>query len=284
MKIGEKVKFVSSDPNVPNLKFDVEATVAPKGSGDQSYIIGANDQLNKKLIGTLPQATKPYQIEGALPNPPLFFANSLFDKLNANGYNLCSYQLFDGIYTPKVTIIDSIVSPKLLDLIRETNHKSINVYCDAFTKHLGIQNHQPGNYENGIQYINEYLVNLGFDKKGFKLYDGSGLSSRSFITPEILAKFLSHFVKINGISNIQYILPQAGTDGSVKSLLQNSNAQAQFWLKSGSMENIQSYTGICNAKSGKWVSFSIIINNFTVTHRELKNHLEVLLANIYGLN
>ena len=283
-KIGQKVEYFSSNPAIPNLKIEIDATVGPKESGDKSYIIGASDQLKKKIIGTLPQSKSPIKTQCTLPHPPLFFAQTLYKRLHNLGYNPCSFAVIDHQTKLNPIIFDSIRSPKLIDLVRETNHKSLNTYCDAFLKHLGINGNNQGNYIDGLSYIDEYLRKLEFDKSAYKLYDGSGLSSRSFITTEALAKFLIHFIEKYNISTLQYILPQAGKDGSVKSLLQNSSAQTHIWVKSGSMENIQSYTGVCQAKSGKWISFSLIINHFTVTHKELRNHLDVLLASIYEYN
>jgi len=50
------------------------------------------------------------------------------------------------------------------------------------------------------------------------------------------------------------------------------------------MGAVLSYCGYIKAKSGKWLSFSVIVNGFTVKHREVRKHLEDLIDHLYQEN
>lgn len=281
--VGKKVEVLYLDPKLDFLKIESECFIAPKGSGDKSYIIGAPNQLNKKITGTLPQSNLPYKIEGALPDPPSTLGLFIQRKLKSKGLNIKSVEI-DKNFKPNYNIIhfDSIVSPKLSQIVREVNHRSLNTYCDAFLKMLGNYPTQQGKYPEGLNHIESQLIKAGYPSETFNIIDGSGLSSRSFITPYTLSHFIKEQFRKNDSTFIKYILPQTGKDGSVKNMLIGKNTPNSFWLKSGSMDNIQTFTGVCRTKSSKWVSITIMVNHYTMEYKKLKVLIEELLLHIYN--
>ena len=82
-------------------------------------------------------------------------------------------------------------------------------------------------------------------------------------------------------SMIFSLLPQAGKEGTMKNMFRSNEARHKIWAKSGSMERVQSFSGYILGKSGKYYSFSIICNNFTIKNREMRKILERYLNEIY---
>jgi D-alanyl-D-alanine carboxypeptidase len=80
---------------------------------------------------------------------------------------------------------------------------------------------------------------------------------------------------------LQDVLPKAGAEGTVIGMLHGYGCQSRIWMKSGSMDQIQSLTGLCKAASGKWITFSIILNGFGDTHHDIRPDLEKLIEQFY---
>ena len=78
-------------------------------------------------------------------------------------------------------------------------------------------------------------------------------------------------------SNFYNQLAIAGRTGTLKNICRNSAAENNVRAKSGSMNRIRSYTGYVTTKSGKLLSFSIIVNNYSCSGYMMKKKLESIM-------
>ena len=280
-KIGEKAIYSYHTPVIPGLELQHEITVDSANSGDNSYIFGGPYEYLKRVVGTLPFDTKPFKIRGSIPDPPKFGAYSIYSSLDRKGVSASGYGV--NIVPQSITyqLFDSLLSPALGLQIEQANHKSINQYCDAFLRTLALEKRGNSSSEEGIIYIENYLDSLKFDINGLNMKDGSGLSARNYIPAELLCNFVAQYAAKHGIETIQFLLPQAGKEGTVKSVLNGSKLSNYFWMKSGSMDRVISFTGVCQTKSGKWVSFCLIVNNYNVKYKDVKTQIERLFDAIW---
>ena len=93
---------------------------------------------------------------------------------------------------------------------------------------------------------------------------------------------MCNYVKDKNVNEIATLLPRVGVEGTVKSLLTNSPAKGNMWVKSGSMDKILTYSGYCKAASGRYIAFSVFLNASTAKKKnENKVELEKILDLIY---
>jgi serine-type D-Ala-D-Ala carboxypeptidase/endopeptidase (penicillin-binding protein 4) len=268
------------EPYIPDLRIDNSVIIDNAANEDLAYIIGGPQQYHKKAVGTLPQGKNMYKVKGALPDPPLFIAYQVYQGLT--DYNVTSrgYKTQNGPDYQSIgrTTIATFTSPSLDHIVRLSNERSINLYSESLLKTLGKIRHGRGAGSQGIAEIKQHLINQGLDITGLHMEDGSGLSTRSLITPSLMAEYLRLIAQQEPIEQITRLIPLAGETGTVRNLLSNSPAKGNIWAKSGSMDKILCYAGYCKCKTGRMVSFSVMllqINSMKIPHA---NFYIVLIA------
>lgn len=282
--VGSPAAFVYLDPVVAGLSIDHEVLVDSAGTGDNSYIYGGPYVYKKMVAGSLAQSQQLFKIRGSIPDPPEFMAKALYDTLWAAGIKSAAFSSVTKNSDATRFLLDSILSPPLVQLTQETNYKSINLYCEAFIRALGPLNGGKASSEDGVRFIENYLKEHSFDLQGFSMKDGSGLSARNYVTTDLMADFLAYYAQKHGVEILTHQLPRTGRDGTVKSILANYPMNDSFWMKSGTIDRVVSYTGICKNKAGEWKSFSVIVNNFEIPTREVRSNIEKLFEAIWKLS
>ena len=175
----------------------------------------------------------------------------------------------------------SFRSPSLSRIVEEANFESINLYCEALLRMLGRKNKKEGSFEAGLEYVSEKLEQLGIDKHSFNLNDGSGLSPRNAITPATFTNFLTVHHKLYGKAYMQKYIPHVGVSGTVKSLMAEMKGQKKFYLKSGSMGGVLTYTGFFESKSGKQYAICFMSNNHSNGNRSVRIEAEKIFELLY---
>ena len=268
---GNSITGSTFQPKIPKLYFKNELELGPANSGDQAYIFCAPYQDQAFVRGSIPKGKGQFSIRGSMPNAPLFLGESLQETLESKGIKSQKVRVeFDNsiegktIYTHKGIPLEKLVKSAL--------QKSINLYCEAFLIKLG-----GGDRAAGIEYIENMLEKDGIlsDSYAFQMSDGSGLSQRNFMSAKTQAKFLQK--QYNKDKGIIQLLAKNGYDGTLKNKFTTKSLKGKIFGKSGSMGNVRAYTGILKTNSGRELSFSIMVNNYTANYRKIDQHIEKLL-------
>ncbi len=279
--IGNRPTIHSISPRVPRLNLSNEIVVDSSHTGDQAYIFGGPYNYDKRVVGTIPQGTGPFSIKGSLPDPPAFFAEHLRIKLSkANIQSEGATTRFRSS-KKRLVAVDTILSPPLSMIVKKANVESNNLYTESLLKLMGLKKMGQGSGQNGLATIIRLLRKYKVNTKEQIFHDGSGLSARNQISSQAIAKFLSGIANETSVENCTKYLPRGGYAGTVKGMFGKSAARGNVWLKSGSMSAVQSYSGYVKTKSGKWCSFSIIVNGFSQKHPVIRKKLERMISDIY---
>ena len=273
-KEGEPVKILYTVPSVPGIKFISKVKTAAPGTGDEAYIYAAPFDNVRYIMGTIPAGKGEYRIKAGMPNPPLSFLKIFNEKLQAQG-------IFTGGIEVKYkqkgykNLIWSKESPPLLEITKITNDYSMNHFSEALGWLL-IQKDIPAD-----GYLSKDSINAFFEKrysmKNIDLEDASGLAPDNLIAPASLSLYLVQMSEKLGLDKVLDILPQGGKDGYAKYFLRNSPVQNRVWVKSGSVSKVRNYSGIFQADSGKYYSFSVMTNFFKGTHSQASKAIEKLV-------
>ncbi len=282
VKEGQIAQIESIDPEIPYLKIESEVVTKGKNTGDNAYIYGDQYHYRKIVRGSIPYSSKSFKIKGSIPNPPLSFASLLSFELEengilTNGLSITEHPIKKSDFEELLTI----KSESLSQIVSEANFESINLYCEALLRLIGKKEKNEGSIDAGLEVISERLASIGIDKYSFRLEDGSGLSPRNNIAPSSFTTFLNIIAQQLGRDKMLKYIPQTGVSGTVSTLLQKKKSQKKFYLKSGSMGSVLSYTGLFQGKSGKWYAICFISNNHSHGNSAVKRKAEDIFELLY---
>ena len=280
--IGQRPNIHSIEPRINKLNLSNEIVVDSSHTGDQAYIFGGPYNYNKRIVGTIPQGAGTFSIKGAIPDPPTFLGEAIQKNLKKANIQCQEVKTIFRSKRMKFNPLDTIYSPTLHKIVRRANAESNNLYTEAILKMIGLKKNGQGSGQNGIAAVKRLLRKYRVDTPALHLHDGSGLSARNLISAKSMAQFLSGLTKTMEIEDLCKYLPRGGMEGTVRGMFGGSSIRGRVWLKSGSMEGVQSYSGYIQSKSGKWYSFSVIVNGYSAKPKALRSQLEKMIVGIYG--
>src|SRR5699024_4896466 len=122
--------------------------------------------------------------------------------------------------------------------------------------------HNEGSWEQGLEVMNEVLLDFKVNTKKLVIRDGSGISQDDLIPASEITKLLYHAQEENWYDVFENSLPVAGkTDRMVGGSLRNRMADMPVKAKTGTINGVSSLSGYAETKDGETVIFSILINN-----------------------
>jgi len=286
-KLGSRPNVKKVEPHIPNLLLMNELTSAAKGTGDNAYIFGAPNNYACYIRGTIPIGSKDFTIKGSIPDPAFTTAHLLMNHLEEMGIPTSKHattQLALALEsTPKKkrTTFYTHQSPNLKTIVERTNMKSVNLYCEAMLRVLGKVKKGKGTPEAGLEIVNDFWKKKGLKLDGFYLEDGSGLSPYNAVSAHHLATVMRLIKKDKGLFNSFYdSLPVAGKSGSLRNRLKGTAAQGNLRAKSGGLNRVRSYTGLAKNKKGQWLSFCMIVNNYSGSSGPVLKRMERVMKTI----
>ncbi len=286
-KLASQPKVKNVEPHIPNLLLMNELTSGAKGSGDNAYIFGAPNNYACYIRGTIPLGSKDFTIKGSIPDPAFTVAHLLMNHLEKMGVKTSKHATtqmeldLEGTTKTKRNIFYTHQSPNLKTIVERTNMKSVNLYCEAMLRVLGKEKKGKGTPEVGLEVVNDFWKKKGLQLDGFYMEDGSGLSPYNAVSAYHLASVLRLIKKDEQLFNAFYdSLPVAGKSGSLRNRLKETSAQGNLRAKSGGLNRVRSYTGLAKNKKGKWLSFCMIVNNYSGNSGPVLKRMERLMAAI----
>ncbi|MFK7807402.1 MAG: D-alanyl-D-alanine carboxypeptidase/D-alanyl-D-alanine-endopeptidase [Saprospiraceae bacterium] len=283
-KLGSEPPLLRTEPTIPNLLLINELSSAEKGTGDNAYIFGAPNNYTAYIRGTIPIGSKVFTIKGSIPDPAFFAAYYLMKKLKEMGTETsrkATTQLqltLENTTKQKRQTIYTHKSPTLKTIVKETNLKSVNLYCEAMLRMLGKKQKGEGTPKAGIEVLLDFWKKKGLQTDGFFLEDGSGLSPYNAVSTQHLAQVMRLLYKDDGLRGVFYdSLPIAGKSGALRYRLRGTKAQSNLRAKSGGLNRVRSFTGLVKSTSGKQLAFSIIVNNYRGSSGKVLKRMEELM-------
>ena len=172
--------------------------------------------------------------------------------------------------------VTSYKSPNLKDIVYATNQPSDNALAEAILRMVGFQKEGDQTLESGRSAVTEHLRSINFDMNGLNYMDGSGLSKSNNVTPIAQAKFLASLINQPYYKDFQESLPIAGQTGTLKKMF-FGNAYGQIFAKTGTLNKVKALAGYLKTKSGKTLTFSLLVNNYSGSVDQVKTRMEELL-------
>lgn len=291
--VGSRPVLKGTEPNIPFIRFKNYLKTASVSS-DSAYIIGAPLDDVRYLYGVLPANREAYVLKGDIPDPALYLAHYLTDRLRQKGIQVdgapSCYRIEaeENRWNKKERKeIVTTYSPTLREIASVCNHVSHNLYADALLKTIGLQykprkNEVISSFGRGVQVVKEYWEKKGLDVFSLRMNDGSGLAPVDKVSAGFMGELLAYMATESAVSEAFIAsLPQAGIEGSVRNFLKGSKLQGKARLKSGGITGVRSYAGYIT-EDGKTYAVAIFSNNYSCPMNRMTGALEKLLLQLFN--
>ena len=268
-----------TDPFIPELDMENQVKSSDENR-DQAYVFGAPTASKRIVRGTIPKGKSDFVIKASIPNPPYLLAWQLMERLqDANIVIDGSIQKREEKQElPMLHQITKTLSPKLIDIIRVTNHESVNLFAEHLLKYLSYLMNGQGTTKDGIEVVSDFWKKRGIDMDGLFMADGSGLSRFNAITTKQMVEVLNYMKTKSPQSDAFFSTIPYVPNGTLYFFNPVNFPGHSLQAKSGSMTRVRCYAGELTTKHKQKILFAIFLNNFSCSQRKAINLVEELLV------
>ncbi len=164
-------------------------------------------------------------------------------------------------HTPSTaTLVASEPSPPMYRLVLEMNRPSDNYFAEVLNKRIATAAGMAGTTHNGRLATRAYLMSLGINMTGARMYDGSGLSTGDRLSARQILAVLrrASFQSYGGL--FRRSLPVAGVNGTLSHRMRTGPARGNAQAKTGTLDDASALSGYVRTANGHQIVFSIVIN------------------------
>lgn len=282
--------IVKINPKIA-IDFDNQLQLNTNGQ-DKSIISGLPFSNKRKLTGNIPAKRANFTIKGDIPNPGITLGHVLANLLIENGYTIKEISTVKNKYEdlvcsqkeqfiiPKSTAFYENKSPFLSEIIKVINVNSNNHYTEHLIRTIGKKDNSSmysDPLNDGIQLVKNYWLENNVDIQSLYMYDGCGLAPSDKISTDMMTNVLLYMYNKSKYSD-SFInsLPIAGQNGTVRNFLKGTRLDGKIYVKSGSINNVQSFAGYYINGDKKYV-FAVIVNNFNSPRKQVVKAIENIL-------
>ena len=273
-------------PTTPGHAWQMDIQLVKRGNR-LSISADRDSRTTRRLSGRLARGSSKRQIISCdLSNPAMALALQLAEHLQRRGIELADCQsvaYYDKSAPTLTTLLDIYLSPHLSELIRTCNYHSVNLYAEALLRSTG---NRFGSVQQGVcistsealrQEMNYWRETCSLSADELALYDGSGLSRHSKLSPYALTATLRQVYRLPLPISDPFILslPQVGREGTVRNLFPATQLTAYF--KSGSIRGVQNYAGYVSY-NGHTYCVSLLANDMRHRGTTRRTMTQVLKA------
>lgn len=254
-------------------------------AGDPTWwhIYGDSYSWNKIVRGRIP-AGKKTLVKIEIPDPALLVADSLRSVLNDSSIscNNSRSTIWSSERAPRDSnILLTFQSQPLAEIIKQTNYHSVNLFAENLFLYLGLQKGEIANYDLSTAYVSRFWNTHGVSTTHIHQVDGSGLSMKNAINPAFLTDMLVYMRKKSQYADaFTASLPVAGKSGTVKTFMGGTLLAGKAFIKSGSMDRVQNFSGYVYWNK-KWYALTVMVNNFDCTRKQVRTALSNLLVETF---
>ena len=271
-------QIIRIDPEIPNLELTNEVLSSDLNS-DQAYVFGSPFENKRVIRGTIPKNQSDFVVKASVPDPLALLSSQFRKKLLACGIIVSGETKYEKAKT-KSNVISVIQSPPLREIIKVTNHESVNLFAEHFLKHLAFQKTGLGTTKEGCKFVTQFWKDKGLDMTGFFMNDGSGLSRFNAITASQMVSILN-YMKTKSAYSADFYESLAKVGNGTLTIFSSQNFPGEsLHAKSGSMTRVRCYAGYLMTVSGRQLSFTFMLNNFSCSQSEAIRKIEELLVEL----
>lgn len=276
----------SVTPEVPGLRLVGLYARTSRVTSDSLYVSSFPlSDGSLAITGAYPSRAKSLGIRGAVPDPPLLLAKRVRDRLQRDGITVeGGYRTVAQLPRGSVLLMTHY-SPQLSEVIRLTNHHSINMYAEGCLRLIADRVPAlPGETvtETAIRAVRDHWASQGIPGALLEMYDGSGLTRANKVAPAYMTDLLTRVWRETDGAGFPQLLPTIGQEGTLRLLLAGTRLEGAGRMKSGSIHGVTCYAGYIT-HGGRTYAVSVMVNNHTRRHSEVRRAIGDLLLSTFVL-
>ncbi len=153
-------------------------------------------------------------------------------------------------------------SKELSLILRDLNKFSNNFTAEMVLKTVAANRQgAPGSTEKGVVLLKDFVSALGIDSSEYAIFNGSGLSQRNHLSPNVLNRVLIAAYQNNKIrSDFMSSLSIAGVDGTLGNRLKADVLKGNVKGKTGTLSDVSALAGYLETRAKNMVAFTILVN------------------------
>jgi len=249
-------------------------------AGDDSIIIFRQPEANIIYVDGGIGRGHTREIQVAVKDPSLFAGHLFKERLTdvhikKKGEIIKKkFDYFGAIDTSKtVIVIDSVISAPLIDILKETNSESVNLYAEVLLKTLGAYYYREGSFDRGIHILKRFLYKCGVDTTMVSVWDGSGLSRHNLLSPYFLTLVLRYMYRTEFSELFYTLLPSSG-EGTLERRF--TGFDEMMHAKTGTLHAVSCISGYLKVGETDYC-FSVMVNNFTCKTKKIEEIQEQII-------
>ena len=248
--------------------------------GEDSIIIYRRPENNVIYVSGGVGSGRKKDIPVAVKDPAFFAGYYFMECLERNGIDVGG-TVMRRINDAKgkngdFVVIDSVLSPPLVDILRETNVESVNLYAETLLKILGARFYNEGTFNKGLIMVRSFLDHCGVDTSNVSLWDGSGLSRYDLITPLNIVQVLRFMYRSVYRDIFLGLLPMVG-EGTLEYRFKDFDGILR--AKTGSIHAVSCLSGYLTVNEHNYC-FSLMFNNFANSRRKIDDIQEKIILEL----
>ncbi len=210
-----------------------------------------------------------------IDNPSLYLATVFKELLEKRGIEVTGAARFaadDDIKRLKKAKKITSTTSTIEQTINVTNKRSQNFYAEQLLKTLGYKTKGKGSFKSGLAAISDMLADLGYEPGKYIISDGSGLSKKNRLTTRIFTDLLCFMSKSRNNKMFIDSLPKSGEQqGSLRKRMKQAPYKSRIKAKTGYILGASGLSGYAEPPNGELIAFSILVNDFKISNRHIKN-------------
>ncbi len=233
------------------------------------------------ITGSVP-ADSAFALRASISDPPLALVKKLDGVMRSSGIRI------DGLPSSFRVPLDrsagqevaKTLSPALAEIVRVTNHESVNMYAEALRKHLGYKMLGQGTFSAGSAVIKQFLDSIGCEPYEAVMLDGSGLSSNNNISALMTVRLLVYMNNSSCAGTFISSLPEGAVSGTMKNYFRDQLFKGRVVAKTGTITSAKSFAGYFTTMGGRRIAFTTFANGFNVPSRTITDYMECLVKEV----
>ena len=222
------------------------------------------------LWGVIPKADTGYVQELAVGDPALYAAEVLRDALLRRGISIRGDALgghrFPDETAPEPRKLEITLaehrSPPLGELLQVVDKVSQNLHAEMLLREVAVASGRTGSREAGLDVMEEFLTSIGISSSEYQFSDGSGLSTRTLVSPTAVTQLLAHMNQSPLREAWFNLLPIGGEDGTLGSRFAGHPEARAIHAKTGTLDHVKALSGYADTPAYGRVAFSLLVNHF----------------------
>ena len=103
-------------------------------------------------------------------------------------------------------------------------------------------------------------------------------ASAAVVTPAAVVKLLRYMYGSPARADWISLLPVGGLDGTLSSRFGDGPATGRIHAKTGSLSHVSALSDYAERRDGRWVGFSVLVNNYNGTAADIRGVMDRICA------